>query len=48
MVPAIIMRTFQSIAVAKSPQGSMPMHMKRKPVKMAMYALHFGNTSNRT
>lgn len=36
IVPAIIIRTFQSIAEAKSPQGRMPMHINKKPINAAM------------
>ena len=48
IVPAMIMSTFQSIAVAKSPHGKMPMQRKRKPTPAAMYALNFGKASNST
>ena len=48
IVPAIIISTFQSIAVANSPHGRMPMQRKRKPTPAAMYALNFGRASKST
>ena len=48
MVPAIIMSTFQSIAVANSFQGRMLRQRKRTPTNAAMYDLNFGNANKST
>ena len=48
IVPAMIMSTFQSIAVPNSLHGRMPMQRKRNPTNAAMYALYFGRASKST